>query len=82
VLGRAARSHASNEFSQYVASAITELRQAGMSWRQIVAELTRHPDDAWRRLDADNSAERAAASSCLITARLYARAVRRTRDGW
>jgi DNA invertase Pin-like site-specific DNA recombinase len=38
-LGRAARTQASDEFAQSVGSVAAELRRAGMSFRQIVAEL-------------------------------------------
>jgi DNA invertase Pin-like site-specific DNA recombinase len=40
-LGRAARSQAADEFAQCVGPVIAELRQAGMSFRRIPAELTR-----------------------------------------
>jgi DNA invertase Pin-like site-specific DNA recombinase len=40
-LGMAARIRAADEFAQCVGPVIAELRQAGMSYRQIVAELTR-----------------------------------------
>jgi hypothetical protein len=39
-LGRAALSQASDEYAQCVGPVIAELRQAGMSFRQIVGELT------------------------------------------
>lgn len=41
MLGMAARIRAADEFAQGVGPVIAELRQAGRSFRQIVAELTR-----------------------------------------
>jgi hypothetical protein len=40
-LGMAARVQAADEFAQRVGPVIAELRQAGMSFRQIVVELAR-----------------------------------------
>jgi DNA invertase Pin-like site-specific DNA recombinase len=47
-LGRAARSRASDEFAATVGPIIAELRAAGMSLRQIVAELDRRNIDTMR----------------------------------
>jgi DNA invertase Pin-like site-specific DNA recombinase len=40
-LGMAARTQASDDFAQDVGPVVAELRQAGMSYRQVVAELNR-----------------------------------------